>query len=375
MMHVRYWNRCSASGRCPRRTCLGGSRMDVAGRGFTLVELLVVIAIIATLIGLLLPAVQSAREAARRISCANNMKQVASAIHLFPDANRRFPEGMSWLGEATGCQPFQPGTTYWNIRIMPFMELGTLASLISPRSSNGKPIDEATLRAYRSVLPPFTCPSDTLSTVTFSAFEWQGFTRANIAACFSPHGFIVEPETDLRCLTADPQGCSGGNLTTMNPTVLTQNPLTTKPGRAIFNMPGRERRLKDVADGTSSTLMLSEVVAGGPSADGQDRDCRGSWWVHFGLMFTNWKTPNTPDPDVWGGPSPPVIESTKRGLPPIVARGGGWHGYMAAARSAHPLGVNVSCADGATRFVADTVSSDVWTAVGSMDGHERVGEW
>ena len=219
------------------------------------------------------------------------------------------------------------------------------------------------------------CPSDTHGTVTTGVFGWQGFTRANIAACFSPHGFIVEPETDLRCLIADPDGCSGDNLTTLNPTVLTPSPLTTKPGRSIFNMPGRRRQIKSVTDGTASTLMLSEVISGGSLGDGEDHDCRGSWWVHFGLMFSNWKTPNTPDPDVWGGPTPREIRSNKRGLPSIIARGGGWHGYMAAARSAHPGGVNAASADGATRFVAESISSQLWTAAGSMDGGDQNGQW
>ncbi len=334
-----------------------------------------VIGIIAILVGLLAPAIQNARESGRRISCAHNMRQVATAIQLYHSSARQFPSGMSWRAEASGCQPFEPGTTYWNVRIMPHLEMGTLAAMINPASSNGQAIDDKTRQAYQTVVPAFRCPSDTHGTVTTGVFDWRGYTRANIAACFSPHGFIVEPEADLRCLTADPQGCSGGSLTTINPTVLSQSPLNTKPGRAIFNMPGRKRKEKDVTDGLSATLMLSEVISGGSLNNGQDHDCRGSWWVHFGLMFTNWKTPNTPDPDVWGGPSPAVIPSGKPGLPPIVARGGGWHGYMAAARSMHPGGVNASFADGATRFVSDNIDSDAWTAIGSMDGQDRAGEW
>lgn len=357
------------------------SRANVAGRasgghcGFSLVELLVVIGIIAMLVTLLVPAIQSAREAGRRASCAHNMRQVATAVQLYHHTARQFPGGMSWRGEASGCQPFEPGTTYWNIRVMPYLELGTLADMINPASSNGQAVDDKTRQAYQTVVGELRCPSDTHSTVTTRVFDWQGYTRANIAACFSPHGFIVEPEADLRCLIADPQGCNGGALTTLNPTVLSESPLATKPGRAIFNMPGRKRKSKDVTDGLSSTLMLSEVVSGGKSPDGEDHDCRGSWWVHFGLMFTNWKTPNTPDPDVWGGPSPAEIPSGKRGLPPIVARGGGWHGYMAAARSMHPGGVNAAFADGATRFVSDRITSDAWSAMGSMDGQDQATGW
>src|SRR5471032_2149667 len=92
-------------------------------RGFTLIELLVVIAIIAVLVGLLLPAVQKVREAAARMSCSNNMKQLALAVHSYHDANGKFPAS---AGAGYDYTPYTPNTWSWLARILPLIEQGNL---------------------------------------------------------------------------------------------------------------------------------------------------------------------------------------------------------------------------------------------------------
>jgi prepilin-type N-terminal cleavage/methylation domain-containing protein len=340
-------------------------------RAFTLVELLVVIAIIATLVGMLLPAVQSAREAARRISCMNNQKQLGLSIHGYHDAHRVFPTGVGFTRELTDCAP-ATGRYLWTFRVMPYLELSSLAEMISPNSWNGglpQGDNGQTNRAFQTEVPAFQCPSDTHDRETLvGSFVWRDQTRSNYAGCFSPHGFQVEPEANERCLING--SMNGGQKTTANPSVLSNSPLTTRPGRAIFNFFGVSRSIAKVTDGTSHTVMLSEVVSDSDSSD-QTHDYRGTWWVDQGVGYSHWRTPNNPQPDRMGdAPGTADYTSTKPGLPPIRKGPGGWGGWMTAARSRHPGGVLAANADGSVRFVDETITSDVWTALGSMDGGE-----
>jgi prepilin-type N-terminal cleavage/methylation domain-containing protein/prepilin-type processing-associated H-X9-DG protein len=342
--------------------------------GFTLVELLVVIAIIGTLVGMLLPAVQSAREAGRRISCVNNQKQIGLAILNHHESRRFFPTGVGFTQENNGCPP-ATGRYLWTFRIMPYMELNDVANLIAPGSWNGTTPDRDanTEKAFQTTISGYQCPSDVHGVITFTSnnatWHWERHTQSNYVGCFSPHGFHVEPEANETCLING--AMNGGQKTTLNPTVLSTSPLTTQKGRSVFNYFGNKRSIANVSDGTSMTIMVSEVVAGGVGSDVFDP--RGRWWEDHGVAYSHWKTPNTRDPDVIGDDSgASAIRSTKTALPDIVVRPGGWSGCMTAARSRHPGGVNATFVDGSVRFIDETIASNVWTGLGSMDGGESV---
>ena len=120
---------------------------------FTLVELLVVIAIIGVLVALLLPAVQAAREAARRMQCTNNLKQMGLALQNYHSAHQQFPPGA--LIEGACCS--EPSKTGWSLEILPFMENQSLYSLYKPGLTIGH-IDHKELR--EAVAPGYACPSD-----------------------------------------------------------------------------------------------------------------------------------------------------------------------------------------------------------------------
>lgn len=342
-------------------------------RAFSLVELLVTISIIATLVGMLLPAVQSAREAARRMSCVNNQKQIGTALHLYHDANNRFPQGAGYTQESNGCPP-RTGRYVWTFKIMPFLELGNVAALINPGSWNGggpnQGGDSKTLEAFQTPIPAFQCPSDfhTLVNQTIT-FTWVNHTQSNYVACFSPHGFQVEPEANETCLIL--QALNGGQRTTANPTVISESPFQTLPGRSLFNFFGVRRSLKDVTDGTSQTVAVSEVIAGDASKP-NNTDHRGLWWLDQGAGYSHWMTPNSPEPDRIGEcPGVTDFVSTKPGHRGFVTGPGGWGAWMFAARSAHPGVVVALFADGSVRAVSDYVASSVWTALGSMNGGEQ----
>lgn len=329
--------------------------------GFTLVELLVVIAIIGTLVALLLPAVQAAREAARRMQCSNNLKQLALATHNFHDAHREYPVGLGYFGQKlSNCAG--AGRHYWTYRIMPFLELQNVSDLINPKQWANNGGDANTRIAWQTTITVYQCPSDSShEPVSGTVWNFQRYTRSNYAGCFSPHGFIAEPECSAICLAA--HSMSGGQATTANPTVISTGPLTTRPGRSIFNFYGRPRSVADVRDGTSHTVAFAEVISGFDTMD-----FRGAWWQDQGVGYSHYRTPNSPQDD----PSHGALTPTKRDLPPMSATPGGWTAMMHGSRSLHPGGVGVALADGSVQFVVDTVASGVWTAMASMNGDETV---
>ncbi len=133
-------------------------------RGFTLIELLVVIAIIAILIALLLPAVQQAREAARRTQCKNNMRQIGLAFHNYHDTHQRFPQpSMIGLSVSTGLV-MRSGSS-WCTMLLPYIEQ---ANVYAQYNSSMSPYDAANAAAVQTVIPGFMCPSVPRSSNTFS---------------------------------------------------------------------------------------------------------------------------------------------------------------------------------------------------------------
>jgi hypothetical protein len=118
--------------------------------------------------------------------------------------------------------------------------------------------------------------------------------------------------------------------------------------------------------------MMSEVVSGSEDSDAT-ADYRGTWWVDQGVGYSHWRTPNSPQADRMGdAPGCVDYKATKPGLPGIVTGPGGWGGLMTAARSRHPGGVVSANADGSVRFTDEMIASDVWMALGSMNGGETV---
>lgn len=130
-----------------------GTRDRRRWNGFTLVELLVVIAIIGVLVALLLPAVQAAREAARRTQCKNNLRQLGLALHNHHDSKGAFPPGIVMTGPC--CDTIT--LSGWSIEILPYMEDATLRSLYNPQLSNGDIFNQSVRETY---VPVHHCPSD-----------------------------------------------------------------------------------------------------------------------------------------------------------------------------------------------------------------------
>jgi len=309
--------------------------------GFTLVELLVVIAIIGTLVGLLLPAVQAARESARRSTCSNNLKQIALALNVFHDGKQQFPTGVQCPYGDCGGQKYQRIT--WMLQLLPFVEEAglykSLAPVLSPRDSAFFTI--ANLKSVSG----YTCPSDTALGTNWKDGSTIG-PRSNYVGCFSPDAGMMSKDADV-----SPYGGTGKSASDL---------------RSLFNY-NVTRRMKNVADGISKTVAVSESIAGAPDSV----DPRGHWWGEWGTQYSHKYTPNSNVPDaIWSVVAIPYNYCVSTPSAPCNGNASAWANEVFSARSKHSGGVNAGMADGAVLFISDNVNATVWQALGSINGGE-----
>lgn len=330
-------------------------------RAFTLIELLVVIAIIAILIALLLPAVQQAREAARRTQCKNHLKQLALAVHNYMDVNRYLPPGaaVNLSVTATG------NNGSWGVhgRILPYLEQGTLYNNV----------DLTTAWDYQQAIsglkiPVYACPSDPKS----DEARDPGSGRA-----------ILYPTN---------YGFNYG-------TWFVFNPATGQRGDGLF-YPNARLSFRDATDGSSNTLLAGEVKAwtpytrnGGPSqttipgsameaetivASGvQFKNTGHTEWPdgrchHSGITVT--LPPNTKVAYTNGGTTYDEMDfnSWQEGKD----GGAGSPTYaIITSRSWHVSIVNVALFDGSTRSISENIDLGLWRALGTRGGGEVIGEY
>jgi prepilin-type N-terminal cleavage/methylation domain-containing protein len=217
--------------------------------GFTLIELLVVIAIIAILIALLLPAVQQAREAARRTQCKNNLKQIGLAMHNYEEIFKAFPAGTwipNWGGTTPGTWNRVVGNFTWAPSIMPQMELGALqaASGYGVVNMSTAIITPSMLQAMQKPVSVFRCPSDT-GPVLNDIYQIEGTMQAtsNYTANNGAYSFRSRVG-DLRQDLAVNTGFNNGMFAEAS-----NNPSHNGIGY---------RKIRDVTDGTSNTIMIGE---------------------------------------------------------------------------------------------------------------------
>lgn len=295
--------------------------------GFTLVELLVVIAIIGILVALLLPAIQAAREAARRTQCLNQLKQWGLAMQLHHDTKKRLPLG-------SRENPRQS----WVMHLWPYIEETALDAENDPKKDFYVPPGTigGTLNGLTGrYVTLYYCPSDIGQGADQTVGNYQR-RRGNYVVNWGNSKYGQNPEP----LGIAPFSHIKGNRT----------------------MP-RNTSLGDIADGTSNTLLISEVHR---AWSAEDNDWRGDIHNDDGVCrFHTLLSPNTSAPD--------VIESgwfQRTGDPTMPAVAGARNAQVAAARSRHPGGVNAALCDGSTRFVSDSIALDAWQALGSMNGSE-----
>jgi prepilin-type N-terminal cleavage/methylation domain-containing protein/prepilin-type processing-associated H-X9-DG protein len=304
--------------------------------GFTLVELLVVIAIIGVLVALLLPAVQAAREAARRSSCQNNLKQLGLGVLNYESTHKELPKGaIGWDGANWG-KPRRPFVR----NLLDYIEQSAKSAQYNDAIDWTKQLNQS---ALFSQLTTWNCSSD--EAVVCAREDYKG----NYGPSWGPRTYWYA----LDDMTAPPMGPFGVDF---------------------------GARLAQVVDGTSNTLAMMEMVQAphGPEGAVGSPDNRGRIWnddAGSGVVSTI-LTPNSTAPDILpvGGttPGPLCNNAPEIGLP-CSTSGATKNGSHIASRSRHPGGVQVVMCDGSTHFVDDAIDLVLWRGISTQDNGESSG--
>lgn len=368
--------------------------MNAQRRGFTLIELLVVIAIIGILTALLLPAVQSAREAARRTQCQNNLKQIGIALHNYHSTHSMLPPFSVWGG--TGGEPLGGGTlpvgfidhvargaspgshpdplqANWLILLLPQLEQASLYLQFDSQKPISDPVNAPVRTAGLSVL---RCPTDALNSPSHDRLALTGgsgnaYTRGNYGMNLGVNrNCYIWPSTAGTC---------GDGFETADSDFLNKNLVTKGNGIGGVNV---SRDLSDFPMGTSNLVAVDELRAGVHAIDN-----RGSWALGLpgasGTVSHGYYSsvdddhgPNHRDPqadDIIGCTQLRAVVSNLDdiNLPcyqspnPLEEVN-----IQATARSLHPGGVFVMMLDGSAHFVSDNVSADIWLYMHKRDRAE-----
>jgi type II secretory pathway pseudopilin PulG len=321
-----------------------------------LVELLVVIAIIGILIALLLPAVQAAREAARRMSCSNNQKQIVLGMHNYHDSYQTLPWGAR--GEALGT---------WAIHTLPFIEK---EAIYAQWNWNARYYDSPNLAILNNlIISTYSCVSDSNKNKSSLTIPGCAYRHHNYVVCMGRESVwsFAHQRTPP---TYDPRNCL------INGVVFAQE----SRYRAMFigSCPPRAgaspaspltTSLTDVTDGLSNTLALSETIQG-ISPNSVANDLRGLIWWGYTCYFTTNQSPNTTTNDICNNFS--LTAHTNHPLSQLITSGSGPNSYLMrmSARSWHVGGVNAGLGDGSIRFVPNQIDLEIWRACGSTNGDE-----
>jgi prepilin-type N-terminal cleavage/methylation domain-containing protein len=310
---------------------------DIARTAFTLIELMVVLAIIATLVALLLPAVQLARAAARSAQCKNNLKQIGLALHNFNDTFHHFPTGAAYTWDLTNDTPatgwagrVEYQSVSWMVYLFPYLENSTFADDLSDWSQTGQ-FREHTNPDYGQVQigRPIATGPDAANTVIDQSLVL--LASKTIPSYLCPSALNTQ-----NTIWGGAFGKGAGTASYVGSVGVGDN--------GFFLHEGRVTRLKEFRDGLSHTIAVSEAgVDNAPGDVYEANDEHQPMWIgavtglwHTNLRYVRWETGYRPN----GGSS-------------------------AGMNSAHYGGLHCLAGDGSVHFVSDKINPGAWTSLGT----------
>jgi prepilin-type N-terminal cleavage/methylation domain-containing protein len=300
-------------------------------RAFTLIELLVVIAIIAILIALLLPAVQQAREAARRTQCKNNLKQIGLAVHNYNDVYTCLPNA-NCGGESSDTSG---GSLF--VSILPFIDQANAYNLYNFELGNSDPYNAS---VSSQQLPFYMCPSSPMRRAVPSCSSDYGRAPGHYAVCGGTEDYNIYWTSE----STDPMPIQNGAIVYTESTV----------GKVRF---------RDITDGTSSTLMIGETAYNLPDYKFSSGDCVGQ--TRYG--FTYWASPY---------PGSTVCFTFADFNPHDIADDSVFDSnWRKSFRSDHVGGAQFVFVDGSVHFLSENIDADLLDALATRNGGEVIGEF
>jgi prepilin-type N-terminal cleavage/methylation domain-containing protein/prepilin-type processing-associated H-X9-DG protein len=336
--------------------CPAPQKIERKIRAFTLVELLVVIAIIAILVGLLLPAVNAARESARRIQCANNFKQVGLAMHSYHTANNAFPQGTT-----DHNTPNYEGWS-WAVRILPQMEAGNAFAKIdfsedgfigSTNQKNKQLLDGTFVATYWC--PSSPCPR------FYSQDAWNGNHEINVGCMVGIAGAADDPSGDTRY-------------------DMGQSPDRTHAWNGVL-FAHSNVRIEDIRDGTTNTIMVGETSDMGwrTGYPNEKFDCRGMFPHGFWIGADRQSASTAPgDKRVFNTTviyqRPLGTKECDLGQFGQTSKAGHNYDNQIPIQAAHPGGAYLLFADGSSQFLSENIEFGLFKLLAIRDSGE-IKQW